>query len=518
MMAPDPRLVRAWRNRNLVPVIGAGFGKAVAELPNWRELLAAGIRFVEDRKGELSVSSEMLAGLHSLLESGQLTVGFSSLQKLLAGSLHTDFFRSELYEVFLTEQFQSPQIRSPRLLNALRQLEPRVVVTTNCDLLLAESNVVPHGSVVTWLEPEKMLAVIRSGSGFIHLHGRFDVPESVVLSESDYTRVAAEHGVRDSVTRALFHGGVLVFIGCSIDGAEDPHLSRFLSSFSEMISPLDSNSVPHFLLLPGKPEAKDRVRLRRLGIEPISYGEHFSELPTYLEAISQSSDDRKVVADLTRTLRAVRYSESLSEVFQNLKEFVDEVVFPGRKVRIGFAERVSEHGRSLLRSSHLIPTSATHNHFSYPQTLAAWALIEGRIFAWPDDLHRACDFPRLRRLGKLERVLELLRKTDPAVDPILPQFLDAAKIVQRSELATLTLEDLYQHWVGQQERPHYRQFVSVPVPVIDQIANGVDWPEFGVFNIDTPEKEPPLLNPRTEALLKFVSDLASLAFRLNHLQ
>jgi hypothetical protein len=74
-----------------------------------------------------------------------------------------------------------------------------------------------------------------------------------------------------------------------------------------------------------------------------------------------------------------------------------------------------------------------------------------------------------------------------------------------------------QHWVGKQANPHYSQFVSVPVPVIDRIQNQPvgGWPEYGVLNIDSLDADP-LLTNETAPLLELASHLTALG--LEHLQ
>jgi hypothetical protein len=73
------------------------------------------------------------------------------------------------------------------------------------------------------------------------------------------------------------------------------------------------------------------------------------------------------------------------------------------------------------------------------------------------------------------------------------------------------MRDLYQHWVGRQPDPHYDQFVSVPVPLVETTTNRKEPPEYGVLNIDTKEEEP-LLSAKTLPLLKTVSEFIALGF------
>ena len=67
-----------------------------------------------------------------------------------------------------------------------------------------------------------MLEILRTGSGIIHLHGRYDLPKSVILSGEDYTRIKLSEPDKQTVVRSMFHSGVLLFIGCSLDGVSDP--------------------------------------------------------------------------------------------------------------------------------------------------------------------------------------------------------------------------------------------------------------------------------------------------------
>jgi hypothetical protein len=117
----------------------------------------------------------------------------------------------------------------------------------------------------------------------------------------------------------------------------------------------------------------------------------------------------------------------------------------------------------------------------------------------------------LRKLKKFKRVRDLLLASDPKTDPLLSDFLKPDEIVRKTKDETLRLSDLYQHWVGEQPEPHYRQFISVPIPVVDEIVGQKEPPEYGVLNIDTQEVEP-LLTDQVKPLLKMASDILALGF------
>lgn len=503
-----PLIRRALQNGNLIPFVGAGVSVGAAHLPGWASLLDAGIDYLRRHKKALGIQQRQLKVLAGLADTGQLITAFQSLQGLLGGAPHSDHYRA-----FLDEQFGAPKVHDSGTLDAIRSLRSRVVVTTNYDALLSQWHVAQGDEMVTWLEPKRILSVLRSEKGIIHLHGRYDSPESVILSATDYSRIV--HGPEESraVARALFHSGVLLFVGTSLDGAQDPHLQTLLEEFSAVHGPvLDDSRSPHFMLVRSGTDALSRSILRKRGIEPLEYGDSFADLPVFIRELVEPQPIQVEVDQVRARFHALRTARSRQEVLSDAKHFIEAVIFPHRKVRVAFAEKVTVDGRTILHSIDPLPPHALHHKFSYPQTLAAWALIEGRIFAYPRDLERVCNFGLLRRLNKYNRVKQMLMATDSA-DPILNRFLDATTIREKSSAESLQISDVYQHWVGEQPKPHYDQFISVPVPLIDlvTVTEQKEPPEFCVVNIDT-LGHPPLLDDRTEALLSIVSDVIALAY------
>jgi hypothetical protein len=502
------KLKEALKNRNVIPVVGAGISAGAAGLPNWSQLLEKGLEYVIEHEKDLNVGTDDITALRSLLQAKRLIEGFAVLQDLLGGAP-----KSVHYDAFLTEQFGTPKVSDPSVLDALRNLGTRVIVTTNYDLLLKNLTVVAGAQIATWQSPRQILSLLRGGRGIIHLHGRYDLPESVILSNTDYSRIV--HGPADTTTiaQSLFFSGVLMFIGSSLDGASDPHLGSILKEFERLNGPLLEDVMPHFMLVKGALKATDAVKLRRLGIEPIDYGDSFSKLPTFIDSLTDNEQIVIQADDVRARLHNLRVAETLDEIFQDVKTFINDVVYPRRRIRIAFVKKIEQNGRPVLRAEYLFPPKATRNVFSYPQTLAAWALIEGKIFGYsPDiDMDKCCSFKGLRQLKKFERVKALLLASNQQTDPILGEFLKPDDIVRKTQDETLQLSDLYQHWVGRQPEPHYRQFISVPVPVVDELVGQKEPPEYGVLNIDTQEIDP-LLTDQVKPLLKMASDIIALGF------
>jgi SIR2-like domain len=504
-MSDLEEIQKAWRNRNLIPFVGSGVSQSAAGLPTWSALLQKGIEHLKKNQKKLKLKITVIRAIASAAKADKLTDGFRMLQDALGGP------KSDAYRGFLLEQFDKPVVTNRKILDAIAGLGARVVVTTNYDKLLEDYKVVPGNSIATWLEPRDIFALLRGGQGVIHLHGLVNYPESVILSTADYERIV--HGPEASikVSQALFHSGILLFIGCSIAGVDDRHLSTLLEEFAKIQGPLLDRSEPHFILFKKDVSPEELGAAGRLGLKPIIYGDTYDSLPEFLRKIpdapSVSTDDVRLM------LQTLAGAQSLQETFNTVQEIIMRVIYPGRKIRIGFAAKTEEKGKVLLSNKYLLPVNATHNNFSYPLTLAAWALVEGKILSVPDSLEQRCDFDLLKKLKKAARIKETVRKANPTDDPVMADFLNLDEVKRKTQDGTLTIGDIYQNWVGRQPKKHYGQFVSVPVPIIERITNDLEPPEYGVFNIDSPEVAP-LVTDATSALLKLVSDAVAVAFKL----
>jgi hypothetical protein len=504
-MSDLEEIQKAWRNRNLIPFVGSGVSQSAAGLPTWSALLQKGIEHLQKKQKKLKLKTAVIRAIVSAAKADKLTDGFRMLQDALGGP------KSDGYQAFLLDQFGKPAVTNRKILDAIGGLGARVVITTNYDKLLEDYDVAQENNFATWLEPRDIFTLLRGGRGVIHLHGIWNYPESVILSTADYERIV--HGPEEStkVSQALFHSGILLFIGCSIAGVEDRHLSTLLNEFAEIRGPLLQRAEPHFILFKDDAPSEEKAAALRLGLKPVMYGSTYDSLPEFLRKIpdapSVSTDDVRLM------LQTLAGAQSLQETFDTIRDFIEKVIYPGRKIRTGFAAKIEESGKVFLRNKYLIPVGATHNDFSYPLTLAAWALIESKILSVPDSQELACDFDLLRKLKKLDRVKETVRKVNPADDPVMADFLNLDEVKRKTQDRTLTIGDIYQNWVGRQPKKHYSQFLSVPVPIVERITNNLEPPEYGVFNIDTPEVAP-LVTDATSALLKLVSDAVAVAFKL----
>lgn len=501
----------AHRNGNLIPVVGAGFASATANLPSWPSLLSAGVSYVNDQLHRPVPPSQVKA-LESLADSGDLPEAFSYLQRVLA---HEDesHYDSVDYQGFFNDVFHDVEVKSVSLPSALRAIRARVVLTTNYDLLLEELKITPGSQSTTWLNPAAIRSMLRSGSGVVHLHGRYDIPRSIILSTADYQRLVTDDDAT-AVAQAAFHSGILLFIGSSVSGVGDPHMSKILSEFSRMTGRTGGEEAPHVALVKGRPPGVEIARLRKLGIEALSFGNDYCDLPPFLNKLVESEKIVVRSRAVRSLIRSIGDEKSKTAALLHIADFIRQETFYDREVRISFAEKASNTSSSgpVLETRHVTPVGSTHNVFNYPLSIAAWALIEGRIIAWPDDFNSHCNFGLIDQLGKWEVVSQGVESPVMEAAPEIARYVNLEAVREGVRQRKLTLGEFFQDWASSQPNPRYDQFLSVPVPIIESFGNREKLPEHGVFNIDT-RGGLPLLNVHTAELLKLASSLAVVVYR-----
>ena len=152
------------------------------------------------------------------------------------------------------------------------------VLTTNYDPVLEEAHVAVFrqpARVVEWKDQADMREFIERAAhpGFerryVYLHGRYNAPETLVLTENDYKTHYAPHGDAWQRLFALLATRRLVSFGFSLSDWD------FMAVFREVQARLGAGGPRHFALLAsdGQPDpATVRRRLRgKFGVEPVFY-------------------------------------------------------------------------------------------------------------------------------------------------------------------------------------------------------------------------------------------------------
>ena len=304
----------------VVPVVGAGFSRAVANFPSWIGLIQAGLQHAKD---SLLCEQEEHDRVQDLLREGRLVDAASSMRQLLdapnwpfAAWLHDTFAKSA--DDYLFHQ----------LPHRLSDLCCPLYATTNYDRLLSDL-LLDRPAPVTWGDPEAMLLARRYGGRLLHLHGIFDEPASVVLGAGDYDAVVGNEAYR-AVLEALWVTKTLLFVCCSFDGITDPDFSALLEWAHRTFA---RSHYRHYALLHERDLDPDRVRrLQKLRIQPISYGPGFDDLQEALREINPNRE--KAFARRALHVRAIQlgvdpaskraFSAELDQLRSNSSSIADD--------------------------------------------------------------------------------------------------------------------------------------------------------------------------------------------------
>lgn len=162
----------------------------------------------------------------------------------------------------------------------------RHFITTNYDSLLdyaAEKLNVPL--VHLCLNEKEMLSKFFRGLNdldsldarhVIHIHGRYDRPEAIVLTEKDYIEMYSETSIGYKIIWSIISSFRMCFIGFKLEDLD------LLSIFRKSRQEIGGSDYPHFAIIseddiPAKRKAK-RLYLRgKYGIDPIFFIEQKEE-------------------------------------------------------------------------------------------------------------------------------------------------------------------------------------------------------------------------------------------------
>ncbi|EYF08196.1 AAA-like domain-containing protein [Chondromyces apiculatus] len=185
----------------------------------------------------------------------------------------------DLYTSFIRTTFGPEEAPHDTFHEDLVRLPFRHILTTNYDAVLEQAHTAafhrPRAVAVTWTEAANLREIIQRigdptyGRRYIYLHGRFDAPEGIVLTERDYTERYVRHAETWPRLFALLAAQRVVSLGFSLSDLD------LMGVFREVKALMGPGDPRHFAILPheGKAESGSvRQRLQgKYGIRPVFY-------------------------------------------------------------------------------------------------------------------------------------------------------------------------------------------------------------------------------------------------------
>jgi tetratricopeptide (TPR) repeat protein len=251
--------------------VGATNGEPVA---GWQGLLHDGV----DCCLALPTSGLTAAGaqlLHEQIDSGDLDMMLAAAE-VVARKLGAP--GGGEWRRWLRESVGGLRAGRRGVIEALRDLGV-TIATTNYDGLIEEVTGLP---AVTWRDGAVVERVLRGEEKrILHLHGYWEVPESVVLGVRDYAEVLGNAHAQ-TMQRAMRSLNTLLFVGCG-EGLADPNFGALLR-WSEGV--FAGSEYRHFRLardgevrnLQARHPAEQRIFV-------LGYGPDYGDLATFLRGL-----------------------------------------------------------------------------------------------------------------------------------------------------------------------------------------------------------------------------------------
>jgi tetratricopeptide (TPR) repeat protein len=261
----------------MLALVGAG-SSVRAGYPTWGQLIdSLKVRVLATHPDKSDHVEDLISGCDFLVLAAELRV--------LLGTLE--------YNTFMTEMFSPRQPSFQQFHKDLLRLPFRHILTTNYDPILELAHAAafdtPAVAINASNAPDLGNFIQQSGisRGYgrrfhVHLHGRYDAPNSILLTEDDYQqRYLRSESVRSLLIAVLATQRVLS-IGFSLADLDLMHLFRSVGAY------LASPEPRHFAFLTldiarQRPSAERQSLHRKYRIEPIFY--EWSTDHRYLEIL-----------------------------------------------------------------------------------------------------------------------------------------------------------------------------------------------------------------------------------------
>jgi hypothetical protein len=269
------------RGDRVLIVVGAGVSVATTNnspCASWVGLLKHGIDYCKNRDLSLPREWEELRQRQLQLKE-HISVG-SAITTALQRMHEGEFGR------WLNESIGKLAPGNDRLIRAIASLDVQVA-TTNYDTLIERITGWEH---FTSQEPHLVFKFLRRDiSGVWHIHGVWDMPDSVILGASSYEDIVRDSQVQIQLRTLLVHN-TLLFVGCG-DGLDDPN---FGSLFDWSRESLRRCQHRHYILVRASQIATLTAQIRGLPISAISYGDDYSQLPPFIERLGAAVRSKRV--------------------------------------------------------------------------------------------------------------------------------------------------------------------------------------------------------------------------------
>lgn len=312
------KLKGAVASGRVVTIVGTGVSVAITagqkiegfSVATWPGLLSHGAKHARDLgladDGDVKLWTDQIA-------SGKTKFLINAAQDI------ADCLRGKSPGVFrgwLKETVGKLELRDRALVDALANL-PGVLATLNYDGLLSLAT---GRRAITWQDADAVQDLLLGDgtTAVLHLHGHWEVPDSVVLGLESYLRVKAAPHAR-AVLELFTIDRTLLFVGCG-DTIQDPNFTRLIEWTEAALSDV---SPRHFLLCRSGELEEFRKKLAAAPwLRPLDYGAEYDDLLPFVKSLTVGSARTRAAGSALKTsvrLDLEAYKQAIRKRYGKLK-------------------------------------------------------------------------------------------------------------------------------------------------------------------------------------------------------
>lgn len=444
---PKP-LLKDFINNRVIPLVGAGFSKNAdipkgLLMPDWNELG----KIVATEIADYEYSNDAIDAL-------------SYYEEL--------YSRPKLVELLLRE-LHFGKIQPGATYKAFCELFTGTICTTNFDSLLEDAMTLLHRPVSVIVTKDRLTVGSKGESKIIKLHGDFNHPEKMVITERDYDIYLEKNPIFATYVANLFITNTMLLIGYSLDDND------FRSVWQIINSRLGSMSQPAYCITVNasceKVAKYQRRNIRIINLEGKSEDyktilhDFFIELKNYIDnerdRVAKSSDekineqmiipaeDNKLCFISCAMSRISQLTALLSPVFQNLgitSVRIDDMLMPDdnwidvsstaiRKSKAAIVD-VSDSSSNVMLELGLIKSSKSQNNvliICEKGTVLPVSLSDNRVLTYTFDVPYEDDY---HFIMLFEEWCRSVFEIETAVNDITNKhnlFADAHRLLDKGE-------------------------------------------------------------------------------------
>lgn len=237
----------------LIVFVGAGVSCNVEGMPNWYELI---------QKMAESIKYSKCATCKKKTAKCKETCKFYdsySNDEFLKIPQYVYNRSKKLYDRVLRENIDHDRTIDAPLSNAILELAPSHIITTNYDKLIEICRSVQRDNYGVIID-DKDLLDSQKKKYIIKMHGDIDYPDTIILKESDYLEYSQKHVLIEMFVKSLLADHTILFLGYSLNDYNIKLIISWINYIRTQNKALSADKKVGYIVLDSKKITKTQQR------------------------------------------------------------------------------------------------------------------------------------------------------------------------------------------------------------------------------------------------------------------